>query len=62
MDEHIKQPLLAGIVVANLIFIGYQFFFNWGVEFNYPEVFLGLLVGLASGGIVFGAMFYMGRD
>ena len=61
MDEQMKQPLLIGILVANIVFIGYQFIFNWN-PFTYSGALLGLLVGAAVGGGVFAAMFFMNRE
>ena len=61
MDEQIKQPLLLGIAVGNIVLIGYQFLFNWD-PFKYGSAFLGLLIGAAVGGAVFLAMYFLGRE
>ena len=61
MDEQLKQPLLVGVLIANFVFIGFQLIFNLS-RFSYPKAFLGLLIGLAIGGAVFAAMYFLRRD
>ena len=61
MDEQLKQPLLIGVLVANIAFVGYQVLFNLS-PFSFRMAFLGLLIGLAVGGTVFGAMYFMNRE
>ena len=61
MDEQIKQPLLIGILVANIVFVGYQILFNLS-PFSFPSAMIGLLISAAVGGGVFAAMYFMGRD
>jgi len=62
MDEQIKQPLLLGVVVANVVFVTFQFIFNWGPKFSYGGAMIGLLLGLAVGGGVFAAVYFLQRD
>ena len=61
MDEQLKQPLLVGILTANIVFIAYQFLFNMN-PFSYSVAFLGLVVGVALGGAVFAAMYFLSRE
>ena len=61
MDEQIKQPLLVSILVGNIVFVGYQFLFNWD-PFTYGSALLGLLIGAAVGGGIFAAMYFLGRE
>ena len=62
MDEQIKQPALVGIIVFNLAFMLYQFFFNWGDDFTWPQTILAVVIGLVAGGIGFAAMYFTTRD
>ena len=62
MDEQLKQPLLIGIVVVNVVFVAFQFIFNWGPRFSYGGAMIGLLLGIAVGGGVFAAMYFFQRD
>jgi len=62
MDEQLKQPLLVGVVVANVVFIAYQCFFNSGQGFTVGSAMIGLLLGLAVGGGIFAAMYFLQRD
>ncbi len=57
MDPRIGLPLAIG----NLVFIGYQFFFNWSNDFTYGNMFVGLLIGLVAAGIVYGIMATMNK-
>ena len=61
MDEQIKQPLLVGILVANIVFVAYQVLFNLS-PFQFSSAVIGLLIGAAVGGGVFAAMYFIGRE
>ena len=61
MDEQLKQPLLIGILVGNLVFVVYQVFFNWS-PFTTVGAIIGFLIGAIVGGGIFAAMFFMGRE
>lgn len=54
MDD--KNRILIPIVVFNIAFIVYQYFFNWFESFTWGGLFMGLLVGAVAAGIAFGAM------
>jgi len=61
MDEQLKQPLLAGVLIANIVFIAYQLIFNMS-PFSYSKTFLGLVIGVVLGGAAFAAMYFLRRE
>ena len=61
MDEQLKQPLLVGVLIANIVFIAYQFLFNMN-PFSYSLAFLGLVIGVALGGAAFAAMYFLRKE
>ena len=60
--EETKQPLLAAVLAFNVVFMGYQFMFNWYPNFTLSGALLGALTGAVTGGAVFGVMYYIGRQ
>ena len=54
MDD--KNRILIPIVVFNIVFMAYQFFFNWFETFTWGGLFMGLLIGAVAAGITLGAM------
>ena len=59
MDD--KNRILLPIVVFNLVFVVYQFFFNWGADFGWGKLFLAFVLGIVVAGITFGVMTMMGK-
>ena len=51
-----NNRILLAIVVFNIVFMVYQFFFNWYGSFTWGGLFTGLLIGAAAGGLTFGVM------
>ena len=55
MDEGLKQQIMITFVTFNVVFMLYQFLFNWTADFTYTGVFLGIILGgLAAAGAWFG--------
>jgi hypothetical protein len=54
MDD--KNTILIPVVVFNIVFMAYQFFFNWFESFTWGGLFIGLLVGAVAAGISFGVL------
>ena len=54
MDD--KNRILVPVVVFNIVFMVYQYFFNWFEAFTWGGLFLGLLLGAVAAGVTFGAM------
>jgi hypothetical protein len=52
MDNRLLVPIL----VFNVVFVVYQYFFNWFDSFTWGGLFLGLALGAVAAGIAFGAM------
>jgi hypothetical protein len=52
MDNRLLVPIL----VFNIVFIVYQFFFNWFDSFTWGGLFMGLGLGAVAAAIAFGAM------
>jgi hypothetical protein len=54
MDD--KNTVLIPVVVFNIVFILYQFFFNWYESFTWGGLFMGLLVGAVAAGLAYGVL------
>ena len=59
MDD--KNRILLPIVVFNIAFMVYQYFFNWFDSFTWGRLFMGLWMGAVAGGITLGAMMAIKR-
>ena len=57
MDNRFLVPIL----VFNVVFVIYQYFFNWFDSFTWGGLFLGLLFGAVAAGVAFGAMMALKR-
>ena len=62
MDEELKQPLLIAVLSFNIVFVAYQFLFNWFPNFTMFGAFIGALIGAVVGGGLFAAMYFLGRQ
>lgn len=48
MDDALKQQVMITFVTFNIVFMLYQFLFNWTSEFTFGGVFMGLIVASAA--------------
>jgi hypothetical protein len=55
MDDKTK----ISIIVFNVVFLLYQFLFNWGDSFGWGKLFLAFLLGTVAAGVTFGVMTQM---
>lgn len=59
MDEELKQRLIYAIVAFCWVVIPFQWIFNSGAGFSWGLAFLGVFLGLVSGGIAYGVTVMM---
>jgi hypothetical protein len=55
MDDKTKFSIIA----FNVVFLLYQFIFNWGDSFTWGKLFLAFLLGTVAAGATFGVMMQM---
>ena len=61
MNEQLKQRVMTAVVGFNLTIIAYQLGFNWGEDFSWTKLLLGLVIAVVVGGVVYVGMQFMQR-
>ena len=60
MDDVTKQKIMFSVIAFNIVVVAYQLALNSN-PFVFSKLIIGLLIGAAVGGLVFGVMHFLSR-